>query len=283
MKYQQERSEYQERLSKATTTSVGDVAKGKSSPSPAPQDFHGLLQLLSNYIQLLTVIIGPQSAHTRKVVAIWRKLRVMVNLFIDIGPREILFLLWAIFLDAREFLAQQVADGDKLPESQLRYTTNFLGVGRIPMDIMGVPTTQFGAGHPRSSEETEASTLSSGSRSNRMFRSADWVMPTNTAVSDDISVITQPMISKFPNATADALMAHSDLHYKDIWAGNKGACLNYNLLGQCSDKGCTYRHSKAQPSDERAKLVAEKLKPDIANFMAAGAPSTHSNRKRKRS
>jgi hypothetical protein len=46
MKHQQERSEYQERLSKATTTSVGDVAKGESSPSPAPQDFHGLLQLL---------------------------------------------------------------------------------------------------------------------------------------------------------------------------------------------------------------------------------------------
>jgi hypothetical protein len=89
------------------------------------------------------------------------------------------------------------------------------------------------------------------------------------------------MILKFPNATADALMAHSDLCYKDIRVGNKGACLNYNLLGRCSDKGCTYRHSKAQPSDERAKVVAEKLKPAIANFMAAGAPSTP--RKRKRS
>jgi hypothetical protein len=284
MKHQQERSEYQERLAKATTTSMGDVAKGESSPSPAPQDFHGLLQLLSNYIRLLTVLVGSRSAHTREVVAIRRKLRVKVDLFIDIGPREILFLLWAIFLDAREVFAQQIEPGTELPESQLRYTTSFLGVGRIPMDIMGVPIAQFGAEHPRSSAMTEASTLSSsskGSRTEGLFRPADWVMPKNSTISDDISVITQPLMTKFPNSTADAIMAHSDLRYDDIRIGNKGACLNYNLLGQCPDQSCTYRHSRAQPSEERAKLVAEKLKPAIANFMAAGAPSTPS-KKRKR-
>jgi hypothetical protein len=131
---------------------------------------------------------------------------------------------------------------------------------------------------------TEASTLSSsskGSRTDGLFRPADWVMPKNSTISDDISVITQPLMTKFPNSTADAIMAHSDLRYEDIRIGNKGACLNYNLLGQSPDQGCTYRHSRAQPSEERAKLVAEKLKPAIANFMAAGAPSTPS-KKRKR-
>jgi hypothetical protein len=62
-----------------------------------------------------------------------------MDLFIGIGPKEILYLVWAIFLDARKFFAHQIKDTDDLPESQLRYTTNFLGVGRIPTDLLGVP------------------------------------------------------------------------------------------------------------------------------------------------
>ena len=120
MKHQQERSAYQDRLLKATTTTLGDVEKGKSSPSPAPQDYHGLLQLLSNYIGLLGILAGTRSAHTREVVAIRRELRGKVDLYIDMGPREIIFLLWAIFLDAQEFFSHQVVGPtNPLPESQL--------------------------------------------------------------------------------------------------------------------------------------------------------------------
>ena len=139
MKHQQERNAYQERLQRATTMTLGDIEKGESSPSPAPQDYHGLLQLLSNYIRLLGVLVGTCSAHTREVIAIRRKLHKKVDLYIDVGSREIVFLLWAIYLDAREFFAHQVGPLETLPESQLRYTTNFIGVGRIPMDMMGVP------------------------------------------------------------------------------------------------------------------------------------------------
>jgi hypothetical protein len=102
------------------------------------------------------VIVSPRSAHTREVVAIRRKLRTKVDLFINVWPREITYLLWAIFLDARDFFAhQQVGLTEQLPESQLRCTTNFLGVGRIPMDIMGVPLDA-------STNRTADSTLSSG-------------------------------------------------------------------------------------------------------------------------
>jgi hypothetical protein len=94
---------------------MGDVAKGETGPTPAPQDFHGLLQLLFNYMRLLTVLIGTCSAHTQEVVAIRKKLRAKVDLYIDIGPRQILYLLWAIFLDAREFISQQVEPTDPPP------------------------------------------------------------------------------------------------------------------------------------------------------------------------
>jgi hypothetical protein len=204
-----------------------------------------------------------------------RKIRTKVDLFINVGPREITYLLWAIFLDARNFFAHQVGPTEQLPESQLRYTTNFLGVGRIPMDIMGVPLEQFGATNPRgdaSTNRTADSTLLSG---NSLFRPAEYVSHKNSSISDDISAITTPLVEKFPHATTEALMAHGDLQYDDIRIGNKDTCLNYNLFGVCKDKTCSYCHAKAKPTAERIKAVADKLKPAILqSFMAAGAPSS---------
>ena len=91
-----------------------------------------------------------------------------------------------------------------------------------------------------------------------------------------------PMLQKFPNATTEALMAHGDLRYDDIRIGNKGACLNYNLLGVCKDRSCSYRHSRAQPTPERVKTVVEKLTPAVKQFMDAGAPTNPNRAKRKR-
>jgi hypothetical protein len=108
MRHQRERAAYQDQLQQALTTTLGDIKKGESGPSPVPHNYQGMLQLLSNYIRLLTVIVGPCSAHTREVVSIRRKLRTKVDLFVDVGPQEIKYLLWAIFLDACDFFAYQV-------------------------------------------------------------------------------------------------------------------------------------------------------------------------------
>jgi hypothetical protein len=183
-------------------------------------------------------------------------LRAKVDLYIDVGPREIIYLLWAIFLDAHEFLSYQVGPTYRLPESQLPCTTNFLGVERIPLDIMGVPMDQFRAGHPRGKGSTVTTTDSTISSAETLFRPAQYVTQRDANVVDDISAVTMPLIEKFPNATAQELMAHGDLRYKDIRVSNKGACLNYNLLGMCSDQACTYRHTKAKPMQERVQSVA---------------------------
>jgi hypothetical protein len=88
------------------------------------------VQLLSNHVRLLVTVVGSRSAHTREVIAMRRKLRVKID------P------IWAIFLYALEFFSQQIGPMEPLPESQLRYTTGFLGLGRIPIDILGVPLAQ---------------------------------------------------------------------------------------------------------------------------------------------
>jgi hypothetical protein len=74
-------------------------------------------------------------------------------------------------------------------------------------------------------------------------------------------------------------MSHSNLRYDDIRVGNKGVCLNFNLLGICNDPNCSYRHTKANPTDERIKAVKNKLEPAIQAYIAEGGPAS---KKRKR-
>jgi hypothetical protein len=144
LKHQQERQVIQDHLGQASSTTTDGVEKAESKPSPASKDYHGLLQLRSNYIRLLKITAGIKSKHLEEVTAIRRTLRSRVDLFVDVKARKIIFILWAILLDAREFFSQQIEDADPIPESQLKYTAAFLPLGRVPADIMGVPLEQFG-------------------------------------------------------------------------------------------------------------------------------------------
>jgi hypothetical protein len=114
LRHQQKQLLYQDQLGKATMMTIGDIEKGEENPSTSPKSYHGCLQQLSNYIKLLTEIVGLRSGHLkllteivglrsghlRKVIAIRGKLRQKVDLYIKMGPKEIGFLLWAILLDA---------------------------------------------------------------------------------------------------------------------------------------------------------------------------------------
>jgi hypothetical protein len=54
---------------------------------------YGMLQLLSNYIRLLKVVIGTHSTHTQEVVATHRTLRAKMDMYIDVRPQETIYLL----------------------------------------------------------------------------------------------------------------------------------------------------------------------------------------------
>jgi hypothetical protein len=92
-----------------------------------------------------------------------------------------------------------------------------------------------------------------------MFRPADYVAYQNKELLDNISVLTNALMTKFPKVRTDPLMTHSSLKYEDIRVSNKGGCLNFNLMGICSDSKCTYRHTHARPSKDRIKAVKNKL------------------------
>jgi hypothetical protein len=63
LRHQQERLLYKDRLGKALMTTMADIKKGEETPSTSLKSYHRCLQLLSNYIKLLTKIVELQSRH----------------------------------------------------------------------------------------------------------------------------------------------------------------------------------------------------------------------------
>ena len=83
---------------------MGDIERGERNPNAALGKYHELLQELSSYIRMLTTVVGSQSVRTREVLEIRKKLRKGMD-------QNILYLLWAIFLDARKFFSGEVQPG----------------------------------------------------------------------------------------------------------------------------------------------------------------------------
>ena len=77
-------------------------------------------------------------------------------------------------------------------------------------------------------------------------------------------------MAKYPNLTAQSLMSQENLKCEDIRVANNRARLNYNLLDTCSDTNCSYRHTKAKPTDESIKAVKIKLESAIESYVAEG-------------
>ena len=86
-----------------------------------------------------------------------------------------------MFFDDQELLSGDMQSGEPLPDSQLRYTTNILGVGCLSGDTIGILVVQLG-----------------GDR--KTWRS--YVPYWNTYIPDDIRMITNPLMDKYPKATA---------------------------------------------------------------------------------
>ena len=122
------------------------------------------------------------------------------------------------------------------------YTANLIGGGHIIADIIEVPVTQFGG-----EQKLQRRSTVSEDRSwynTEILKTVDYVPHSNTEVTNDISILSDPLMEKFTKAMAESLMIHVNLLNEVIWVGKKGVCLNFNLLGICSDPNCSYIHMK---------------------------------------
>jgi hypothetical protein len=264
---QQERLTYQDRLAQASHVTLTDVAKGESAPVIVPSGYGDLLRILSNYIRLVTTVAGARSSHGLELVEIQTIIRAQPDTYGDISQKQNANILWAFFKDARWFFSQSVEPGDPLPTSTPRYATSFMNAGRLPLDQIDVPPEVIAS--PRS--RPMAKPTRAESRTDDLFPGAkpDHVPMTNDSVADDISAITGPLTEKFPDATVGELL-RGGAKFKDLRMGKRGTCMNYNLLGVCSEPDCRYQHNKSKPAPEKAEIIAEKLRPVVDDLISAG-------------
>jgi hypothetical protein len=208
---------------KKTSTTVGNVEKGESTQSPAPQDYHGLLQLLSNYVRLLVTLVGSRSVHTREVIAVRRKLRAKIDLYVGIGP-------WP----PRDHLLN-MGNISRCPGVLLPTNRPYGTTARVPAPVHHkFPWTRedFDRHHGspavgvsgRSSGSTADSTRTgtrSGNNEQEMSKPANWVVQKNADIADDIGALTFPPLDKFPKAMMNHIMSHGSLGYDNVRIGNK--------------------------------------------------------------
>jgi hypothetical protein len=276
LKLQQEKRRAADRFSQASHTTMEDVKALESRPTALPQDFNGLCQRMNAYLRLLEHTVGTYSFHTIQVRAMYETLLSRVDVFSEITPRQILYLLWAIFLDARQFFSKSVEDNEKLPDSSLTITAQMLSLGVITMDLVGVPEDEFlGLATPRQASGSSFSTLFPPTqRPNQepppSTGRANFV---NDSLPTNFKAVMTPFLRAHPKINAITVMNHSNppIKFPEVNIG-KGLCLNYHLLGACSAKRCNFNHHTENPATAaRMREILGIIQPNIEAYCQEAA------------
>jgi hypothetical protein len=250
------RRRHADRFTRTSNLTLAEVAQSETSPDPLPTEYHGLVNLLRRYVELLRHLVGERSGHFVEVMRITAELNSRQFIFEALKPDQVASLLWQIFMDARRFFSTGIDTRGNLPQSLLRTTYNEVAVGIIQAhlnvpyaQLMGTEPPDESPGYPDMRAAGGTTPASTGPRT---FRH----------VPASIKAILRGVRSKYPSVTiAELMAAHSPaLQYTQVKLGPSGSCLDYLCFGICKSSGCPYKHEVASSvSVARAEAVAPKL------------------------
>jgi hypothetical protein len=87
-----------------------------------------------------------------------------------------------------------------------------------------------------------------------------------------ISLICQPCIKElkrlYPAMGIVPFCRKAKVKYANVAIGRKGDCVNYGLLGECTEE-CTYRHVVITVPEEQQHVVRKTMTKGLANLAAA--------------
>jgi hypothetical protein len=253
-----------DRFTRTNNLTLAKVAQLEMVPDPLPTDYHGLVNLLRRYVELLRHLVGDRSGHFVEVMRITAELNSRQFIFEALEANQIASLLWQIFMDARRFFSTGIDTRGNLPQSLLCTTYNEVAVGivqahlNVPYSqLMGNDTTDESPGYPEA-----RSTGGAASRESRTFRH----------VPPSIKAILRGVRSKYPSVTIAEMMAAHDppLQYTQVKLGPSGSCLDFLCFGACKNSRCSYKHAAAASvQTARAEAVAPKLGAAYSAYDAA--------------
>ena len=113
-----------------------------TTPDPIPTEYHGLINLLCWYVELLTKEVGERCDHQFQVVRIAAELSSRQFIFEDLDARQIASLLWQVFVDARRFFSMGINVRGNLPRSLLENVYNQVAAGIVQAHL-NVPYDQL--------------------------------------------------------------------------------------------------------------------------------------------
>jgi hypothetical protein len=244
-----------DRFTRTNNLTLSEIAQAETLPDPLPTEYHGLVNLLRRYVELLRHMVGERSGHFVEVMRITAELNARQFIFEALEPNQVASLLWQIFMDARRFFSTGIDTRGNLPQSLLRTTYNEVAIGIIQAHL-NVPYAQL-MGPDVSEDPPSFASLRTGDingrgHKNRTFRH----------VPAAIKLILKGVRSKYPAVTVAELMAAHDppLQYAQVKLGPSGSCLDYLCFGACKNSRCSYKHTATSSiQTARAEAIAPKL------------------------
>jgi hypothetical protein len=249
-----------EDMAEATSTTTADVKASRSRPPPCPQTFLELLRMLSAYTKLLSVLCGPDCEHLIQVLAMRQELRMRSDMLGEVTPQNVAHLLWAVFLDSRQFFSHDVW-ANAPATSNLNVTVTMLRMGHIlpiqscPLGWLLIPeATSVTLDYTAPPAQTPDNIFSSPPNQNGRLNNK--VHPRLAgAVRDLKGILPNAQIRNVLDETEPKLLA------KDIQI-SPGGCLDFLVFGQCNYRSCRYKHT-GDVDESKIDSVVQKLKPAI--------------------
>jgi hypothetical protein len=92
----------------------------------------------------------------------------------------------------------------------------------------------------------------------------------NTAIPPLCQMAVASFTKLYPTLSVMDMVKKGGIKFGEVQIGGKGDCINFNLLGKCSDPYCTYNHRPAKVGEERQVKVARKIDEAVAKMKGAG-------------
>lgn len=265
------RKRAQERASRATHLTPGDVESLETSPGQCPHNYDGLLRLLAAYLRFLLILCGPMCSHYMEVRSVRRTLCRKVAIYEPMPPEDVAQIVWGIFMDARDFYSSVTVN--PLPTSNLLFlrswletgtvkTTGNCPVGRLLGKTREIPPT---AGTDRPSEWDIFTPAGAGGKKSKK------VNPTFNAT---LKAATAQLLATHPDVRFNEIMnaPTSPMTYADVRVGTPGSCLDMHYFGRCLQEGCNYKHGRVGTvPGERVEKVLPALKTAVSAYMATSS------------
>jgi hypothetical protein len=260
--YLDEERYYQE----LTLKSTADIRKRESSSRfDPPTSLQGLVRVLTNYIRLVKVLSRNKCPHLLCVIQIRDRLDYHNRLLEGrVTPALMINVLWRVHQDAWQFFdrCKKWEEGKALPRLMLQTMVASL-VDNVDIRMtLTCPVADF-LGPGKSTTTGTKAKKTEGTQGNHGRQ------PTQNP---SIPPICQPCVKElkqlYPTMGIFSFCKKGKVKYANVAIGGKGDCVNYGLLGECTEE-CSYRHVVITVSKERQHVVMKTMTKGLANLAMA--------------